>query len=56
MKSLVIIEHDGKNIKQTSLSTITAAGQISKDVEAFVLGSNISGVLENLKKYEAVLL
>ena len=50
MKSLVIIEHDGKNIKQTSLSTITAAGQISKDVEVLILGSNISEVLEDLKK------
>ena len=30
MKSLVIIEHDGKNIKQTSLSTITAAGRLVK--------------------------
>ena len=54
MKSLVIIEHDGKNIKQTSLSTITAAGQISKDVEVLVLGSNISGVLENLKKTDII--
>ena len=54
MKSLVIIEHDGKNIKQTSLSTITAASQISKDVEVLVLGSNISGVLENLKKTDII--
>ena len=54
MKSLVIIEHDGKNIKQTSLSTITAASQISKDVEVLVLGSNIFGVLENLKKTDII--
>ena len=53
MKSLVIIEHDGKNIKQTSLSTITA-GMISKDVEVLVLGSNISGVLENLKRTDII--
>ena len=37
MKSLVIIEHDGKNIMQTSLSTITAASQISDDVEVLIL-------------------
>ena len=54
MKSLVIIEHDGKNIKQTSLSTITAAGKISKKVEVIVLGYNISEVLENLKKTDVI--
>ena len=29
-------------------------GQISKDVEVLVLGSNISGVLENLKKTDII--
>ena len=49
MKTLVIIEHDNKSIKQTSLSTITAAKQISKEVEVIVLGDDISNVVQNLK-------
>ena len=54
MKSLVIIEHDGKNIKQTSLSTITAAGKISKEVEVIALGSDISEVVDKLKKTDII--
>ena len=54
MKSLVIIEHDGKNIKQTSLSTITAAGKICKEVEVIALGSNISEVVDKLKKTDII--
>ncbi len=54
MKTLVIIEHDNKSIKQTSLSTITAAKQISKEVEVIVLGDDISNVVQNLKKTDFI--
>ena len=50
MKILVVIEHDNKNVKQSSYSTITAANQICENVEAIVLGENLSSVAEELKK------
>ena len=49
MKILVVIEHDNNSIKQSSLSTITAANKIGENVEAIILGKGISGALEDLK-------
>ena len=49
MKILVITEHDNKSLKQTSLSTLTAASQISDNVETVVLGSGIESVVNELK-------
>jgi electron transfer flavoprotein alpha subunit len=52
MKILVIIEHDNKTVKQSSYSTITAASQIGKEVEAIVIGENIQSVINDLKTSE----
>ena len=37
MKTLVIVEHDNKSIKQSTFSTITAASKIGDDVEAIIV-------------------
>ncbi len=50
MKILVVIEHDNKTVKQSSYSTITAASLINDNVEAIVLGENLSSISEELKK------
>ena len=50
MKILVVIEHDNKKVKQSSYSTITAASQISDNVEAIVLGENLNSLTEELNK------
>ena len=50
MKTLVIIEHDNNSIKQTSLSTITAASKVCDDVEALVLGHEITNLVEDISK------
>ena len=50
MKILVVIEHDNITIKQSSYSTITAASQINENVEAIILGEDLSSVTEKLKK------
>ncbi len=50
MKILVVIEHDNSEIKQSSLSTITAASQIGENIEAIILGKELSVVLDKLKK------
>ena len=52
MSVLVLIEHDNKNIKSSSLNTITAAKKIDKSVHAVVLGENCSNVAEQLSKCE----
>ena len=54
MKILVITEHDNKSLKQTSLSTLTAASQISDNVETVVLGSGIESVVNELKKSDVL--
>ena len=50
MKILVVIEHDNKNIKQSSFSTITAANEIDSNVEAIILGKDLEKTLDSLKK------
>ncbi len=50
MKSIVIIEHDNNNVKQSSFSTITAANKISNEVEVLVLGNKIDKIVSELKK------
>lgn len=54
MKTLVVAEHDNKSLKQTTLSTITAASRISTDIEAIIIGSQVNPVVEELKKSDAL--
>ncbi len=49
MKTLVVIEHDNSVIKQSSLSTITAASQIGDDIEAIILGKDMQMAVDKLK-------
>ena len=48
-ENLVVIEHDNKNIKQSSFSTITAANEIDSNVEAIILGKDLEKTLNSLK-------
>ena len=50
MKTLVIIEHDNTSVKQSSFSTIAAAAEIGEVVEAILLGQDVSGALDQLKR------
>ena len=52
MKTLVIVEHDNKSIKQSTFSTITAASKIGDDVEAIIVGHNLEQAINELKKSE----
>ena len=38
MKTLVLVEHDGKSIKDSTLATVTAAAQLG-EVHVLVVGS-----------------
>jgi len=43
MSVLVLVEHDGKSIKDATLAAVTAAGKLG-DVHALVAGSSVAGI------------
>jgi electron transfer flavoprotein alpha subunit len=53
MSVLVLIEHDGKSVKDASLATITAASKLG-EVHALVAGSNIGAVADEAAKIAGV--
>ncbi len=50
MTILVVIEHDNNSVKQSSLSTISAAKQLGDDIEAIILGKDMNLATDELKK------
>jgi electron transfer flavoprotein alpha subunit len=49
MKTLVLVEHDGKAIKDSTLATVTAAAQLG-EVHALVVGNNVGAIAEAAAK------
>ena len=47
MSILVIAEHDSSQVKNSTLNTITAAGQCGKDIHLLIAGDNCQQVAEN---------
>ena len=54
MASLVIAEHDGKNLKDATAKTVAAAAQVSSPVHVLVAGSGVSAVAEAAAKLAGV--
>jgi electron transfer flavoprotein alpha subunit len=54
MASLVIAEHDGKTLKDSTAKTVTAASQVSTPVHVLVAGSGVDGVAEAASKLAGV--
>ena len=54
MASLVIAEHDNKNLKDSTAKTVTAAAQISTPVHVLVAGSDCGSVAEAASKLGGV--
>lgn len=54
MNILVIAEHDNKKIKSSTLSTITAAKEISDDIELIVLTNQATDLQKECEKIEYV--
>ena len=50
MKVLVIVEHNNEAVKTSTFSTITAATQICDDVDALIIGHNLTGAVDEIKK------
>jgi electron transfer flavoprotein alpha subunit len=53
MSVLVLVEHDGAAIKDTTLAAVTAAGKLG-EVHALVAGSNVAAVAEEAAKIAGV--
>ena len=54
MSVLVLIEHDNKVVKASSLNTITAAKKIDQKVHAIVIGENCKKVSEEVSKFDGI--
>ena len=53
MSVLVLVEHDGSNIKDATLATVTAATNLG-DVNALVVGNKVDGVAQAAAKIDGV--
>lgn len=54
MSVLVIVEHDGKDLKPSTLNTVTAAKKIDASVDLIVCGRNISAICDEAKKIDGI--
>ena len=53
MSVLVLVEHDGKSVKDATLATVTAAAKLG-DVHALVAGNDVGGVADAAAKIAGV--
>ena len=51
MSVLVIAEHDNKNLKSSTLNTISAAEKLSEDIHLLILGNKIEDLANEISAY-----
>ena len=54
MSILVLAEHNNKELKTSTLSTITAASKINENIDVVVIGSECNEVINKLKNVKFV--
>ncbi|PPR78242.1 MAG: Electron transfer flavoprotein subunit alpha [Alphaproteobacteria bacterium MarineAlpha2_Bin1] len=54
MTSLILVEHDNKDIKAPTLNTIEAAKKFEEDIHVIIIGSNCKSVADNASKIDGV--
>ena len=54
MSVLVIAEHDNKNLKSSTLNTISAAEKLSEDIHLLILGNKIEDLAKSSKSIQLV--
>ena len=54
MAVLVIADHDGKHLRDTTAKTVAAAGALSSDIDVLVMGENIGAVASAAAKIAGV--
>ena len=58
MSILVLAEHNNKELKSSTLSTITAASQIDENIEVLIIGfecEEVSNELKNIKLVKKII-
>src|SRR3712207_2354356 len=53
MKTLVLVEHEGGQLKDATLAAVSAAGKLG-DVTALVAGSGVGGIAEQAAKIAGI--
>ena len=54
MSVLVVAEHDNKNLKSSTLNTISAAEKLSEDIHLLILGNKIEDLAKSSKSIQLV--
>jgi len=54
MKLLVLAEHNNKDLKSSTLSTINAASKIDQNIDILIIGSNCESVINKLKNTQNI--
>ena len=54
MRVLVIVEHNNKELKTLTLNTISAAKQVSDDIDTLIIGNNVDTVVKDLSKADYI--
>jgi electron transfer flavoprotein alpha subunit len=54
MKILMMIEHDNKTLKEANYHVLTAAIELGKDIDAFIIGSDCDAVVQQAKKIPGI--
>ena len=54
MSILILAEHNNKEVKSSTLNTISAASKISSDIEVLVVGSNTEGICKEISNYQNI--
>ena len=54
MAVLVIADHDGAHLRDTTAKTVTAAGALSSDIDLLVMGENVSAIAAAAAKITGV--
>tara|TARA_B100000579_G_C22775772_1_gene826471 strand:+ start:358 stop:1293 length:936 start_codon:yes stop_codon:yes gene_type:complete len=54
MRILVIVEHNNKELKPLTLNTISAAKQVSDDIDTLIIGNKVDTVVNELSKADYI--
>ena len=54
MSTLVIAEHNNKEIKPATLNTISAASQLNNKVEILIIGHECDSIAKELSNYKNI--
>ena len=54
MRILILAEHNNKEVKSSTLNTISAAAKLGNEIEVLVIGNNIENISKEIANYQYV--